>query len=114
MLMDFTIIAHAIEVDHGVKRLSMRFIKRYAAPDRVRLSAELCEQITQALDELGLMTLPRQLPTKENEFVFVIKKDSPLGEAVTIASSVAMMEKMGTPVIPSLFGRFPSAVSHLT
>ncbi|MFG2530303.1 hypothetical protein [Streptomyces sp. NPDC048516] len=112
--MDFTIVAHAVEVDHGIKRLSMRFIKRYAAPDRVRLSAELCEQITQALDALGLMTLPRRLPTSETEDIFVIQKSSPLGEAVAIASSIAMMEKMGTPVLPSLFERFPEARRHLT
>ncbi|MER0477995.1 hypothetical protein ABR737_06490 [Streptomyces sp. Edi2] len=112
--MDFTIVAHAVEVDHGIKRLSMRFIKRYAAPDRVRLSAELCEQIARALDELGLMTLPRRLPTSENEYIFVIQKGSALGEAVAIASSVAMMEKMGTPVLPSLFERFPEARRQLT
>jgi hypothetical protein len=112
--MDFTIVAHAVEVDHGIKRLSMRFIKKCAAPDRVRLSGELCERISTALDALGLMTLPRQLPTSETEHVFVIQKNSPLGEAITIASSVAMMEKMGTPVVPALFERFPHARRQLT
>ncbi|MFF4738864.1 hypothetical protein ACFY2W_23715 [Streptomyces sp. NPDC001262] len=101
-------------MDHGVKRLSMRFIKQCAAPDRVRLSADLCERITQALDALGLMTLPRRLPTSETEYVFVIQKRSPLGEAVAIATSVAMMEKMGTPVLPNLFERFPQARGYLT
>ncbi|WP_046497715.1 hypothetical protein [Streptomyces odonnellii] len=112
--MDFTIVAHAVEVDHGIKRFSMRFIKRCAAPDRVRLSVELCEQMAQALDGLGLTTLPRRLPTSETEDVFVIQKSSPLGEAVIIAASVAMMEKMGTPVLPALFERFPEARRHLT
>jgi hypothetical protein len=112
--MDFTIVAHAVEVDHGIKRFSMRFIKRCAAPDRVRLSPELCEQITQALDVLGLTTLPRRLPTSETEYIFVIQKSSPLGEAVIIAASVAMMEKMGTPVLTALFDRFPAAKRYLT
>ncbi|MFJ8230130.1 hypothetical protein ACIQ9E_09255 [Streptomyces sp. NPDC094448] len=112
--MDFTVIAHAVEVDHGVKRLSMRFIKRYAAPDRARLSADLCQQISQALDGLGLMTLPRRLPTSETAYVFVVKKDSPLGEAIAIAGTVAMMEKMGTSVLPTLFERFPGAERYLT
>lgn len=112
--MDFTIIAHAVEVDHGVKRLSMRFIKRYAAPERARLSVELCEQITQAFDGLGLFTIPQQLPTNENDFVFVIKKDSPLGEAVAIASQVARMERMGEPVLRHFLDRFPTAVQNLT
>ncbi|MFE2555573.1 hypothetical protein ACFXGT_05975 [Streptomyces sp. NPDC059352] len=72
----------------------MRFIKKYAAPERSRLSSELCEQITEALAELGLITLPRRLPTSENEFVFVIEKESSLGQAVSIASSVAVLDKM--------------------
>ncbi|MFQ6197820.1 hypothetical protein [Streptomyces sp. NPDC000405] len=101
-------------MDHGVKRFSMRFIKRYAAPDRVRLSVELCERISQSLESLGLMTLPRQLPTSEAEYVFIIQKSSPLGQAVTMATSVAMMEKMGTSLIPGLFERFPDARRHLT
>lgn len=112
--MDFTVVAHAVEVDHGIKRFSMRFIKRCAAPDRVRLSAELCGQIAQALDALGLTTLPRRLPTSETEYVFVIQKSSPIGEAVIIAASIAAMEKMGTPVLPALFERFPEAKRHLT
>ncbi|MER7702330.1 hypothetical protein ABTX81_05450 [Kitasatospora sp. NPDC097605] len=112
--MDFTVIAHAVEVDHGIKRFSMRFIKRYAAPDRARLSADLCEQITQELETLGLITLPRRLPTSELEYVFVIQKESPLGEAVIIATAVAMMDKLGTPVLPGLHDRFPGVQSHLT
>ncbi|MFC8451777.1 hypothetical protein [Kitasatospora sp. NPDC057223] len=112
--MDFTVIAHAVEVDHGIKRLSMRFIKRYAAPERARLSVELCERISAALEELDLITVPRRLPTSENDYVFIIQKQSPIGEAVLIASSVAMMEKMGTPAIPNVFDLFPQARRQLT
>ncbi|MEU9298948.1 hypothetical protein [Streptomyces sp. NPDC048269] len=100
--MDFTVIAHAVEVDHGIKRLSMRFIKKYAAPDRARLSSELCEQITAALAERGLITLPRRLPTSEDKFVFVIEKNSSIGQAVSISSSVAQLEKMGVNPFPAL------------
>ncbi|GAA3379471.1 hypothetical protein [Streptomyces racemochromogenes] len=91
--MDFTVIANAVEVDHGIKRLSMRFIKKYADPERDRLSREFCDQITTELAEQGLITLPRRLPTSENEFVFVIQKDSSIGQAVQIASSVARLDK---------------------
>ncbi len=100
--MDFTVIANAVEVDHGIKRLSMRFIKKYADPDRDRLSREFCDQITAALAQLGLITLPMRLPTSENEFVFVIEKDSRIGQAVRIASSVAQLDKMGANPFPAL------------
>lgn len=113
--MDFTVIAHAVEVDHGIKRLSMRFIKKYAAPERERLSAALREEISKELDRQGLMTLPKTLPPSENEFVFVIKKDSPLGQAVSLASLVAGMEKLGmTSFPPGMFESFPETLKHLT
>ncbi|MBC2879420.1 MULTISPECIES: hypothetical protein [Streptomyces] len=111
--MDFTVIANAVEVDHGIKRLSMRFIKKYAAPERFRLSPELCEQISKALEEQGLITLPRRLPTTENEFVFVIQKDSPLGESIQIARYVTIMDTMGTSPIPGLKERFPGLLAQL-
>jgi hypothetical protein len=105
--MDFTVIAHAVEVDHGIKRLSMRFIKKYAAPERERLSAALREQISKELAAQGLMTLPKTLPPSENEFVFVIKKDSPLGEVVSLATVVAGMETLGmTSFPPGMFDSF--------
>ncbi|MFD8881846.1 hypothetical protein ACFV0H_04885 [Streptomyces erythrochromogenes] len=100
--MDFTVIANAVEVDHGIKRLSMRFIKKYADPDRDRLSREFCDQITQALAELGLITLPMRLPTSENEYVFVIKKDDPIGQAIQMASSIAQLERMNANPFPTL------------
>nr|WTB30183.1 hypothetical protein OG781_12395 [Streptomyces sp. NBC_00830] len=113
--MDFTVIAHAVEVDHGIKRLSMRFIKKYAAPERDRLSAALREQISKELDAQGLMTLPTTLPPSEHEFVFVIKKDSPLGQVVSVATMVAGMEKLGmTAFPPGMFDNFPEALQHLT
>ncbi|MFB7100400.1 hypothetical protein [Streptomyces hydrogenans] len=110
--MDFTVIAHAVEVDHGIKRLSMRFIKKYAAPERDRLSAALREQISQELDAQGLMTLPRTLPPSENEFVFVIQKDSPLGQVLALANLAAAMERAGANP-PGIFDRFPEALKHL-
>ncbi|MEU9250621.1 hypothetical protein AB0D66_02060 [Streptomyces sp. NPDC048270] len=100
--MDFTVIAHAVEVDHGIKRLSMRFIKKYADPGRDRLSREFCDQITAELEKSGLITLPVRLPTSENEFVFVIEKESSIGQAVRIASSMAHLSKIGASPFSSL------------
>ncbi|MFE5892173.1 hypothetical protein ACFQ6E_24900 [Streptomyces sp. NPDC056462] len=111
--MDFTVIAHAVEVDHGIKRLSMRFIKKYAAPERQRLSAELCEEITNEFEKLGLITLPRRLPTSENEFVFVIEKNSALGQTVAIATAIALLDKLGQSPLPQLFDNYPEARSNL-
>lgn len=114
-LMDFTVIAHAVEVDHGIKCLSMRLIKKYAAPERERLSAALREQISKELDTQGLMTLPKTLPSSEKEFVFVIKKDSPLGQVVSVARVVAGMETLGmTSFPPGVLDNFPEALRHLT
>ncbi|MCX5199043.1 hypothetical protein OOK31_35035 [Streptomyces sp. NBC_00249] len=110
--MDFTVIANAVEVDDGVKRVSMRFIKKYAAPGRARLSPELCEKITAALDTQGLITVPRTLPTSENEFIFVIEKDSPLGQAVKFATIGAQLDKAGLPLIPHFRDNFPAAKTH--
>ncbi|MFC9681935.1 hypothetical protein [Streptomyces sp. NPDC056948] len=111
--MDFTVIAHAVEVDHGIKRLSMRFIKKYAAPERQRLSTELCEEISKEFDKLGLITLPRRLPTSENEFVFVIEKNSALGQTVAIATSLAALDRLGQNPLPWLFENYPDARGHL-
>ncbi|MFI0738565.1 hypothetical protein ACH4PU_10780 [Streptomyces sp. NPDC021100] len=111
--MDFTVIAHAVEVDHGIKRLSMRFIKKCAAPERARLSPELCEQISEALERQGLITLPKRLPTTENEFVFVIQKDCPLGESIQIAKLVTILDSMGTSPIANLKGMFPTLLEQL-
>lgn len=93
--MDFTVLANAVEVDHGIKRVSMRFIKKYADPTRARLSPEFNEKITQALSDHGLTTLPRTLPTNEEAFVFVVQKDSVLGEALNLCAVVAQMTKLG-------------------
>ncbi|MEU6667010.1 hypothetical protein [Streptomyces sp. NPDC046727] len=112
--MDFTVIKHAVQVDHGVKHLSMRFIKQLAAPDRARLSAELCAQITKELGNLGLITLPRRLPTSENDSVLVIEKTSTLGQAVTIASKLAEFDRIGGNPLPSLFENHPGARDALT
>ncbi|WP_171172429.1 hypothetical protein [Streptomyces sp. I05A-00742] len=111
--MDFTVIANAVEVDDGIKRVSMRFIKKYAAPERSRLSQELCEQISKALEEQGLITLPRRLPTSENDFVFVIQKDCPLGQAVEVATHVAVLDKLGANPLPVLLDNFPGVRAHL-
>lgn len=111
--MDFTVIAHAVEVDHGIKRLSMRFIKKYAAPGRQRLSAELCEEIASEFEKLGLITLPRRLPTSENEFVFVIEKNSTVGQTVAIATALAQLDKLGESPLPKLFDNYPEARGQL-
>ncbi len=59
------------------------------------------------------MTVPRTLPTSEAEWVYVVAKDSPLGEAVTVASFVARLTKIGlapfgekTPTFPDLAEKF--------
>ncbi|WP_030856891.1 hypothetical protein [Streptomyces sp. NRRL S-37] len=111
--MDFTVIAHAVEVDDGIKLLSMRFIKKYAAPDRQRLSAELCEEIAKELDKLGLITLPRRLPTSENASVFVIEKDSALGQTVAVASALATLDRLGQNPLPWLFENYSEARTQL-
>ncbi|MFI2761072.1 hypothetical protein ACH5A3_19730 [Streptomyces echinatus] len=112
--MDFTVIANAVKVDDGIKRLSMRFIKKYATPPgRQRLSAELCAEIAREFDRLGLLTVPRQLPTSENEFVFIIEKDSVLGQAVSVASLLATLDKHGQSPLPKLFEDYPDARAHL-
>ncbi|MFI5644178.1 hypothetical protein [Kitasatospora sp. NPDC051705] len=105
--MDFTVIANAVEVDAGVKRLSMRFIKKYAAPERSRLSSELCETISNVLDAHGLLTVPRTLPTSENDWVYVISKESPLGQAVAIAATVANFAMLGAFPLGGLENNFP-------
>lgn len=112
--MDFTIIKHAVEVDHGIKRLSMRFIKKHAAPERARLSSELCAQITEEFERVGLSTLPRTLPTSENEFVWVIQRDSILGEVADVAAALTHLDKLGMSPLPQLFDNYPQAKSNLS
>lgn len=113
--MDFTIIKHAVEVDHGIKRLSMHFIKRHASPERARLSVDLCAQISDEFDKLGLITLPRTLPTSENDFVWVIQRDSVLGEVVAVATVLAKFEKLEIAPIPQLLGNnYPQAKEALS
>ncbi|MFH8748386.1 hypothetical protein ACH4GK_18995 [Streptomyces rimosus] len=112
--MDFTIIKHAVEVDHGIKRLSMHFIKKLAAPERARLSAELCARISEELEQLGLVTLPRTLPTSESEFVWVIERDSDLGEVLAVATAVAHLDKLGMSPLPHLRDNHPRAIRSLS
>ncbi|MFF0257405.1 hypothetical protein ACFYR2_01005 [Streptomyces microflavus] len=111
--MDFTIIKHAVEVDHGIKRVSMHFIKKHAAPERARLSAELCTQISEEFERIGLTTLPRTLPTAEGEFVWVIQRDSALGEVAAVAAVLAHLDKIGMSPLPQVFDNYPQAKSHL-
>ncbi|MFF5925547.1 hypothetical protein [Streptomyces hydrogenans] len=111
--MDLTIIRHAVEVDHGIKRVGMDFLKRRAAKDRVRLSADLCAQISAELDRLGLTTIPRTLPTSENEYVWVILKDSILGEITQVGAAVALLDKMGMNPVPQVFEQHPNAKRNL-
>ncbi|MEU8431819.1 hypothetical protein AB0F18_02730 [Streptomyces sp. NPDC029216] len=111
--MDLTIIKHAVEADDGIKRLSMAFVKKHAAPDRTRLSAELCTDITKELDKLGLVTLPKRLPRSENEFIFVIKKESPLGHVVAVAGSLAALDEVGANPLPRIFENYPQAKAQL-
>ncbi|KOV63515.1 hypothetical protein [Streptomyces sp. MMG1121] len=111
--MDFTIIKHAVEVDHGIKRLSMHFIKKHAAPERARLSAELCDQISDEFDRLGLVTLPRTLPRSENEFVWVMQRDSALGEVMAVAAALAELDKIKMNPLPQLFENYPAAKRNL-
>ncbi|MEU0087306.1 hypothetical protein [Streptomyces sp. NPDC006274] len=112
--MDFTIIKHAVEVDHGVKRFSMRFVKRYAAPERARLSAELCAEISANLKSLGLITVPMTLPTSENAHVWVIEKDSALGHVTAVASALAQLDQAGVSPLPQVFDNYPLAKANLS
>ncbi|MCM2391346.1 hypothetical protein [Streptomyces albipurpureus] len=105
--MDFTVLAHAVEVDHGVKRVSMRFIKKYAAPTRMRLSSELNAEITKALAEHGLVTLPRTLPTSEDAFIFVLQADTVLGEAANLSVMIFAGQKIGMLADLPIETRFP-------
>ena len=111
--MDFTIIKPAVEVDHGIKRLSMHFIKKHAAPERARLSSELCAQISEEFERIGLTTLPRTLPTSENEFVWVIQRNSVLGEVVAVAAALAHLDKLGMSPLPQVFDNHPQAKGNL-
>ncbi|MEV7542916.1 hypothetical protein [Streptomyces sp. NPDC089915] len=111
--MDLTIIKHAVEADDGIKRLSMAFIKKHAAPGRTRLSSELCADISKELDKLGLVTLPKRLPRSENEFVFIIEKDGPLGQVVGVAGTVASLDQVGNNPLPHIFERYPQARAQL-
>ncbi|WP_018544096.1 hypothetical protein [Streptomyces sp. LaPpAH-108] len=112
--MDFTIIKHAVEVDHGIKRLSMHFIKKHAAPERARLSSELCTQISEEFERIGLTTLPRALPTSESAFVWVIQRDSVLGEVAAVAAVLAHLDKMGMSPLPQVFDNYPRAKVNLS
>ncbi|TGZ16578.1 hypothetical protein DV517_15510 [Streptomyces sp. S816] len=112
--MDFTIIKHAVEVDHGIKRLSMHFIKKHAAPGRARLSSELCTQISEEFERIGLTTLPRTLPSSENEFVWVIQRDSVLGEVAAVAAVLAHLDKLGMNPLPQVFDNYPQAKDNLS
>lgn len=105
--MDFTVLAHAVEVDHGIKRVSMRFIKKYAAPTRMRLSSELNVEITKALAEHGLVTLPRSLPTSEEAFIFVLQADTVLGEAADLSALIFAGRKLDMFADLDIEKRFP-------
>jgi hypothetical protein len=107
--MDFTIIKHAVEVDHGIKRISMHFVKKHAAPERARLSTELCAQISEEFARVGLITLPRTLPASESEFIWVIQRDSDLGEVTEVASALARLDKLGLNPLPQVFDNYPKA-----
>ncbi|MFF0475133.1 hypothetical protein [Streptomyces sp. NPDC004284] len=111
--MDLTIIKHAVEVDDGVKRFSMRFLKEHAAEDRSRLSRELCTQISTELTRLGLTTIPRTLPTSENDSVWIIQKNSILGEITDVAAVFANLDKLGQNPLPMLFDNYPNAKGGL-
>ncbi|WP_405979837.1 hypothetical protein [Streptomyces sp. NBC_00158] len=112
--MDLMIIKHAVEADDGIKRLSMAFVKKHAAPDRTRLSSELCAEISKELEKLGLITLPKRLPTSENAFVFVIGKESPLGHVVAVAASIAALDQVGANPLPKIFDNYPQAKAQLS
>lgn len=112
--MDLMIIKHAVEADDGIKRLSMAFVKKHAAPDRTRLSSELCAEIGKELEKLGLITLPKRLPTSENAFVFVIEKESPLGHVVAVAGSIAALDQVGANPLPRIFDNYPQAKAQLS
>ncbi|MFE7117352.1 hypothetical protein ACFU99_18260 [Streptomyces sp. NPDC057654] len=112
--MDFTIIKHAVEVDHGIKRFSMHFIKKHAAPERARLSSELCTQISEEFEKIGLSTLPRTLPTSESDFVWVMQRDSVLGEVVAIAAALAHLDELGMNPLPQVLDNYPRAKGNLS
>ncbi|MEW2346281.1 MULTISPECIES: hypothetical protein [unclassified Streptomyces] len=112
--MDFTIIKHAVEVDHGIKRFSMRFIKERAAPQRARLSTELCSEIVAELAKMGLTTLPRTLPPSENESIWVIDTSSPLGEVTAVARALVSLDLVGMNPAPQVLDNYPAAKRYLS
>ncbi len=61
-VMDFTDVAHAVEVDHGIQRLPTRFLKRYAAPERQRLSTEPHEEARRDSTSSGSSRCPGGCP----------------------------------------------------
>ncbi|MFE7412398.1 hypothetical protein [Streptomyces laurentii] len=113
--MDLTIVRHAVEADDGAKKFPMSFLKRHAAAGRSRLSRDLCDQISASLEALGLMTVPMTLPTSENEIVWIIQKDSVLGEAIQIASVLVHLDKLNITQSPSqLLSNYPKAKEGLS
>jgi hypothetical protein len=105
--MGLDVIAKAIELDGGVKYLSMLDIKKHYAPYRDRLSRELCDKISAALDKAGLVTLPRTLPTYETQWVLVATKKSPIGEAISLAVRVVGVSQLGVPTPSGIHEEYP-------
>ncbi|MCM1965711.1 hypothetical protein [Streptomyces sp. G1] len=112
--MDLIVIKHAVEANDGMARLSMGFVKKKAAPDRARLSAEFCAEISKELDKMGIITLPRRLPTSENDFVCFIDKESALGHVVAVAAAIAALDAVGANPLPDLFKNYALAKGQLT
>jgi len=111
--MGLEVIANAVKVDDGVKYLSMYTLKKYAAPHRDRLSRDLCTEISAMLDKAGLITLPKVLPTYENHWVFVIEKGTALGQAVTLATRVVGISKLGAPTPAGIHQEYPTLTAQV-
>ncbi|MEU3190551.1 hypothetical protein ABZ686_07865 [Streptomyces sp. NPDC006992] len=105
--MGLEVIAHAVELDNGVKHVSMYDVKCYGAPGRPRLSRDLCDELKERLNDLGLVTLPEQLPTSESEWVYILDKDSAIGQAVMLATASVIASKRGLSMPTDIGARYP-------
>ncbi|MFJ5043457.1 hypothetical protein [Streptomyces sp. NPDC088719] len=98
--MGYDQLVSAVQIDGGVKRLAMWTIKEYAAPHRERLSNALAQEITSALHDRGIVTLPTILPTDERDWAILIVQKSALGEAVSLATKAVQCSKLDAPILP--------------
>lgn len=104
--MGYKDVVSAVRIDGGVKRLQMVTIKELVAPYRERLSTSLSQEITDELNSLGVLTLPATLPTDERAWAILIIEESPLGEAVSLATKAVRCSELDMPMAPGAHTKF--------